>query len=108
MVSLENIEFLYSLKEIIEFIYNRIKLNIKFGIISDSIVSKIYLEELKKEFDKKELIYEIFIFPAGESQKSKKNLTNAIEFLSDKNFNKNDILIAFGGFIILLIQPKLY
>ena len=71
----------------------------KIAIITNNIVADLYLTLLK------ETIYdnfkkEIFIIPDGEVNKSLKKAEEIYTWLIEKNFDRNSLIIAFGGGVI--------
>lgn len=70
----------------------------KFLVITDDNVLNIYRKRIEDMMNGHE--YFIYSFPAGENSKSIKNYIKINEFLSDKNFNRGDKIIAFGGGVV--------
>ena len=69
-------------------------------IITDSIVEKLYAEEvagLIKDKCKKTVI---FSFPSGEASKTLDTVQQAYTFLIKADFDRKDILIALGGGVV--------
>ncbi len=69
-------------------------------IITDSIVEKLYAEEvagLIKDKCKKTVI---FSFPSGETSKTLDTVQQAYTFLIKEDFDRKDILIALGGGVV--------
>jgi 3-dehydroquinate synthase len=69
-------------------------------IITDSIVEKLYAEEvagLIKDKCKKTVI---FSFPSGEASKTLDTVQQAYTFLIKEDFDRKDILIALGGGVV--------
>jgi len=66
-------------------------------IVTDSNIQPLYghilTEQLKPCFRE---VY-IYAFPAGEEHKNSASITDLYRFLISHNFDRNDILIAFGG-----------
>ncbi len=69
----------------------------KACIITDSNVSKLYLEKLKEELKDTFLSITEFVFEAGEENKNLDTVQNAYEVLTENKFNRKDVLIALGG-----------
>lgn len=70
----------------------------KFLVITDENVFGIYNERIQNIMDG--LNYFIYKFPAGEKSKSMENYININKFLLENNFNRGDIIIAFGGGVV--------
>ncbi len=70
----------------------------KYLVITDENVYNFYEKRLKKIMDG--LNYFIYKFPAGEKSKSMENYININKFLLENNFNRGDIIIAFGGGVV--------
>ncbi|MGO1581193.1 MAG: 3-dehydroquinate synthase [Peptoniphilaceae bacterium] len=67
----------------------------KIALISDDKVYPIYKERIEKIL--KGLSYSSFIFENGENSKSMKVYEEAMFFLSNNNFSRGDLILAFGG-----------
>lgn len=67
----------------------------KIALIADENVFEIYKDRIKLVLDKFE--YYIFTFPKGEENKSLKTFEEALLFLSNNNFSRGDVILAFGG-----------
>ncbi|MDZ7672705.1 MAG: 3-dehydroquinate synthase [Halanaerobiales bacterium] len=86
-------------KNIIQEIKSFIDIN-KAIIITDSNVNDLYGNDIyDKLISKYNNIYKL-TFPAGESSKSIENLEEIYSFLLNKNFNRDDYIIALGGGVI--------
>ncbi|MGF0094929.1 3-dehydroquinate synthase [Peptoniphilus sp. SGI.035] len=70
----------------------------KYLVITDENVYNLYSERLKNIMYG--LNFYIFKFPAGEKSKSMENYININKFLLENNFNRGDIIIAFGGGVV--------
>lgn len=70
----------------------------KFLVITDETVYSIYKDRLDKIMEG--LNYFIYKFPAGEKSKSMENFININKFLLENNFNRGDIILAFGGGVV--------
>lgn len=69
----------------------------RFCIITDSNVSKVYLDEVSSIL--KSIASELYVyeFKAGEESKSLDNASNLYRLLIEYKFDRNDVLIALGG-----------
>lgn len=71
----------------------------KFCVVTDRNVNDLYIMSLKRnlypEFD-----FITYVVPAGESEKNLETVHKLYGFLIENNFNRDDILIAFGGGVI--------
>ncbi|BCN31193.1 3-dehydroquinate synthase [Anaeromicropila herbilytica] len=74
--------------------------NRKLCIVSDSTVGKYYLEELSDRIKESTSIIESFVFQAGEENKNLNTVQNVYEYLIEKQFDRNDILVALGGGVV--------
>lgn len=70
----------------------------KFLVITDENVFGLYSERLKRIMAG--LNYFIYKFPAGEKSKSMETYIGINKFLLENNFNRGDIIIAFGGGVV--------
>ena len=68
----------------------------KVCIISDDIVSKIYLEIVKDSLQLKDFQVFDFIIKSGESSKSLPTAYNLYDFLYTNFFTRSDLVIALG------------
>jgi len=73
--------------------------NKKIYIITDTNVSKLYLEELENIL-KDEFIVKSIIVEAGEKSKSFETYVNVLEQLFKLDIRRNELLIALGGGVI--------
>ena len=67
----------------------------KIALICDEYVYFIYrnrIHEILKDFK-----YYTFTFAQGEKSKSVETYTEALKFLSDNDFSRGDVILAFGG-----------
>lgn len=72
----------------------------KLCIVSDTNVSRHYLNQVAdhvKEYAKQ---VETFVFPAGESSKNLDTVYSLYEHLIKANFDRKDLLIALGGGVV--------
>jgi len=72
----------------------------RFMIVSDSNVSKFYLEEILAILRLKSKFVTSFTFPAGESSKNLATVNECYEQLILSGFDRNDILVALGGGVV--------
>lgn len=70
----------------------------KFLIVTDENVFSLYEERMKNLMEGLE--YFIFKITPGEESKSIKNFVDINKFLVEKNFNRGDVIIAFGGGVV--------
>lgn len=70
----------------------------KVALFSDEKVYHIYKNHLNKLLGN----YNIYpyIFPVGEKTKSLEYYAKAMEFLSDNDFSRSDLVLAFGGGVV--------
>lgn len=72
----------------------------KFCIITDSNVALLYAEALKAELNKKFANVCLYTVPAGEEHKNIDTVNGIYEFLIQKHFDRQDVLIALGGGVV--------
>lgn len=72
----------------------------KFMIVSDSTVSKLYLDQVIQLLEPISKKLSTFIFPAGEGSKTLDTVYQCYEVLIKESFDRNDILIALGGGVV--------
>lgn len=70
----------------------------KFLIVTDENVFSLYEERMKNIM--KGFEYFVFTITPGEESKSIKNFVDINKFLVEKNFNRGDVIIAFGGGVV--------
>lgn len=66
-------------------------------IISDDAVAELYLESVKKSFEKSGFDVIEYVFNNGEASKNISTLTGMLEFLAENRLTKSDIIAALGG-----------
>ena len=71
--------------------------NGRAAVITDSNVSKLYLQTVLNSVNNKGIESESFIFEAGEQSKNISTLSEILEFLAEKRFVRSDTIIALGG-----------
>lgn len=69
-------------------------------IVTDSIVEKLYAEEVVNLIDDKCKKIVVFSFPAGEANKTLDTVKEAYTFLIKEGFDRKDLLIALGGGVV--------
>lgn len=72
----------------------------RFMIISDSNVSKYYLEEIHELLRPEAKFVTSYSFPAGESSKNLSTVNECYEQLILSGFDRNDVLVALGGGVV--------
>lgn len=72
----------------------------KVMIITDDKVASYHLKNLKESLEKEDLDVFTFIFKNGEESKNFITYQNILLELSNKCFNRNDIIISFGGGVV--------
>lgn len=70
----------------------------KFCIVTDSNVSKLYLESLKAKLNG--LSVYSYVFEAGEEHKNLDTVRDIYEYLILNHFERKDMLIALGGGVV--------
>ncbi len=71
--------------------------NRRVCIVSDSNVSSLYGEELRKLLLPAAKTVELFVFPAGEANKTLDTVKALYAFLIQRQFDRKDCLVALGG-----------
>lgn len=69
----------------------------KVCVITDSVVEKIYGEDLRKLLENVCRKAVLFSFPAGEENKNLNTVKDIYTFLIREEFDRKDLLIALGG-----------
>ncbi|RNA69146.1 3-dehydroquinate synthase [Alteribacter keqinensis] len=69
----------------------------QYFIITDTNVSPLYLEEVKRSFKKTAVVYTI---PAGEGSKSLEQFEKICSFALDHGIDRNSVIIALGGGVV--------
>ena len=67
----------------------------KVALFSDENIYSIYEYHIKSFLDDFEVFF--YIFPQGEKSKSIENYEASLNFLSENNFTRSDLIIGFGG-----------
>lgn len=67
----------------------------KVALFSDEKIYSIYEYHIKSFLDDFEVFF--YIFPQGEKSKSFENYEASLNFLSENNFTRSDLIIGFGG-----------
>lgn len=74
--------------------------NKKICVITDSIVSPIYKDELLKVLEPVCKNVYFYCFTAGEKQKNLSTVNNIYSYLIEQHFDRKDILLALGGGVV--------
>lgn len=69
----------------------------KAVIVTDSIVAPLYLERVKRSFEKSGFEVLSFIFESGEQSKNIGTLSDILEFAAQNKVSADDIFVALGG-----------
>ncbi|MCD6217637.1 3-dehydroquinate synthase [bacterium] len=72
----------------------------KVLFITDAEVERLYYNEIENRFRDIPLDAEIYTIPPGEKSKSIQNYSLLIKYLAERNFTRNDLIIAFGGGVV--------
>ncbi len=70
----------------------------KVAIVTNTTVSKLHLDYLKKHIDAKEL--HVITLQDGEQYKNQQSIDKILNSLFENRFNRKSLLIAFGGGVI--------
>jgi len=76
------------------------KLGNKYCIVTDDKVKKLYGLPLKRFLEKNGIKCELLSFPEGEKSKNLTTIESLAEKLVEKNFDRKDAIIAFGGGVV--------
>lgn len=82
----------------LSFYIQQVYTNKKIYIITDDIVEKLYLNQVKDNL--KEYEVNTVVVPHGEASKSIEIYTKVVEELLDKDIRRNELLLALGGGVI--------
>ena len=74
--------------------------NRKICVVTDSIVSSIYKDEVIKILEPICKTVVSFSFSSGEAQKNLSTVNNIYSFLMENQFDRKDILLALGGGVV--------
>ena len=66
-------------------------------IVTDDNVAKLYLNIVKDSFKRAGFTEFSFVFTHGEANKTTKTLSDILEFLAEKGFDRSDLIVALGG-----------
>lgn len=69
----------------------------KVCIVADDNVAKLYLNTVKQSLTQKGFATSSFIFTHGETNKTLKTVSEILEFLAEKQFDRSDVIVALGG-----------
>lgn len=77
-----------------------IKKKCKVGIITDDTVNELYYSKIENSLKESGISYERFVFQHGEKSKTMETLGEILEFLAEKTFSRNDLILALGGGVV--------
>ena len=69
-------------------------------IVTDDNVEPLYLEKLKRSFQRRDIECVAFIIPNGDGSKSTDIYTELLEFLAKRDMTKSDFITALGGGVV--------
>ncbi|MDP4091660.1 MAG: iron-containing alcohol dehydrogenase, partial [Bacillota bacterium] len=72
----------------------------KFAIVTDSEVEKLYGDKIHKMFLNNGLQADLFAFPAGEKNKTRKTKEFIEDSMLDKSYRRDCCIIAVGGGVV--------
>lgn len=72
----------------------------RVAVITDENVAALHLDALKAGLAAEGIAMEALTLPAGEATKSWPHFTRAVEWLLDRQVERGDIVVAFGGGVI--------
>src|SRR5690554_2945619 len=79
--------------DLIKNICNYFNTSTRYLLVTDANVHRLYGHYFPA-------IEEFYIIPAGEENKTIDEALKLIKFMLDNNFQKNDVIIAFGGGVV--------
>lgn len=80
--------------------YIRSNGNVKYLLLTDENVDRIYGERIEKLFKNRQIKIVKYVVPAGEESKSMSVLEELLTFMAENHFNRSDGLVAFGGGVV--------
>lgn len=72
----------------------------RFAIITDENVFRLYGKEIETSFDQNQLDYDIIRVTPGEKSKSLSVFADIVSYLAKANYNRADVIVAFGGGVV--------
>ena len=72
----------------------------KICIVTDDVVEKIYLEDVKAKLSEKFNLVITHVIPNGEKSKTLSSIEKLYEELIKNNFTRKDLLVALGGGVV--------
>jgi 3-dehydroquinate synthase len=72
----------------------------KFAVITDSNVKNLYAETIAKKLIEAGYETDIFVFPAGEINKTRKTKENIEDAMLEKGYRRDCCIIAVGGGVV--------
>jgi hypothetical protein len=72
----------------------------RIGIISNDRVFELYGREITRNLKRERYKVFVWLMPEGERYKSFRVLENAVKFLNDNNFERDDLVVALGGGVV--------
>ncbi len=72
----------------------------KFAIITDKIVEKLYADSIYKRLIKEGYQADLFVFEAGEKQKTRKTKEEIEDAMLEKGYRRDCCIIAVGGGVV--------
>jgi len=70
------------------------------AVVTDDVVSELYLEKLLKSLHKKGFETPVFKVKSGEASKNAYTYVSLVEFLAESKLSHSDIVLAFGGGVV--------
>jgi 3-dehydroquinate synthase len=72
----------------------------RIGIISNERVFQLYGRDIVRNLKREGFKVFEWLMPEGERSKSFRTLENAVKFLNDNNFERDDLVVALGGGVV--------
>jgi 3-dehydroquinate synthase len=72
----------------------------RIGIISNERVFQLYGRDIMRNLKREGFKVFEWLMPEGERYKSFRTLENAVKFLNDNNFERDDLVVALGGGVV--------
>ena len=76
-------------------------------IVTDETVAELHLETLNGALQTRGIESHAIILPAGEATKSMEHLTQTVSRLLDLKVERDDVILAFGGVLLAILQGSL-
>lgn len=69
-------------------------------VVSDNTVASLYMQTVRRNLELSGIKNHSFVFEHGEKSKNPDTLFEILEFLAQKHFKRDDVLVALGGGVV--------